>query len=397
MVLLFALLMAAAPQEPAVGPVTYWACEISNSDGGNWRYIYPPVVATANDVSTITEQWREKAIAEGFPKDRTRVRCHDDEDRAYVESLRSGWIEQGRGDSSPMSTPDWVYDPTRQPAKAAAAPTAAPGIQRRTLFWSGNQGKREGFNNAQIDLAYAFLQCAGEIHIAYSLDRASFKASRTYYVPAKNFVAGKSGHDEMILDLDPPPAPPSIRLIGTVRYKAHPSRYIASIDDRFAGEALGMGCFDGQTRKLGTVAKLVGAGTTPDKVKSFLAELELETPMFVDGGEALKIAGAASTAVAQARAKAEAETLEARRQEEARLREANDAALKRAAEQRAAIDATLEKGREAQAAYAASMDRYRQEAAAAQAERQAYEARAAAHRACLAGDQVACQRYISGN
>lgn len=54
------------------------------------------------------------------------------------------------------------------------------------------------------------------------------------------------------------------------------SPYVATLRDGTAGEALGMGCFTGQTSKLGLVAKLIGPKATRPEIKSYLDLLDLD-------------------------------------------------------------------------------------------------------------------------
>lgn len=273
-----------------------------------------------------------------------------------------------------------------------AGGTIKPKSRRLTLHWRGHDGIAEGYQSAQIDLDYAFLQCAGEIQIAYSIDRKSFQASRNYFVPARGM------REALSTEVDPPAAPSSLRLTGTVTDNAYPRRAIGSIDDHFAGEALGMGCFDGQTRKLGTVAGLVGPGATPDKVKAFLASLSFEVPMYV--GPPLTRAGMVGRQSEADRIAKEEEArrlaAEARAKDAAQVDALNATALKAVQDKGREIDAKMAAGRKAQADYEASMVRHRQELAEVERKRQLYEAQMALYRACVAGDRAACERHRAG-
>lgn len=257
-----------------------------------------------------------------------------------------------------------------------------PGIKQATLVWRESRDLFEGYRSAQIGLRYTFLQCAGEIHIACALDPKSFTVSRDYFIPASG------GNPATIVQVDPPSAPPAVHLVGTIWNDAYPRSVVGRLDDPFAGEALGMGCFTGQTKKLGTVAKLVGPRATPEQVAAYLKQLSLELPTYV--GDPLKRGGMAAQAARAEREKREAAAVGA----------ANDKALREAKEQSRRIEAELAAHRQEQAKFDAEVARLKAGSAAITArnaeKQRAYQARLATHQACVAGDQSACARYANG-
>jgi hypothetical protein len=95
-------------------------------------------------------------------------------------------------------------------------------------------------------------------------------------------------------------------------FKASVSRggtVIGSFSDAFAGRALGMGCYDGQTKPIGTVSALIGKGASQAQIESYLAGL---TVTFL-GTEALESASV-EREIERAASVAEAEKTKASRQ-----------------------------------------------------------------------------------
>ncbi|GEM_PF-7033944 len=146
------------------------------------------------------------------------------------------------------------------------------GIERTTLHYRavahGNT-QNFGYTNARIDVIHRFLVCAGEIHFAYSLDRKSLHHSGNYVMPSA------TGDNDIIAPDSEPPVPLTFPLDATIEKTSFPITTIAHVQDAVAGEALGMGCFTGQSKKIGTVAELVGPGAKPEQVKTFLETLRI--------------------------------------------------------------------------------------------------------------------------
>jgi hypothetical protein len=128
--------------------------------------------------------------------------------------------------------------------------------------------QRPGYKSAFIDLRYRFILCAGEVQVAYSLDRNSLKSTDAYLV-------GEKGNLTPVIDPAMPEAPLTVDLNAVVWLGGTLYRSVLEFRDAIAGESLGMGCFDGQTRKVGTVKELFGSNVTPAQVKEYLAEMTL--------------------------------------------------------------------------------------------------------------------------
>lgn len=123
---------------------------------------------------------------------------------------------------------------------------------------------RRGYRRASINLKYRFLLCANEIQMAYALDRRSLGHSQEY---VDKFVGL---NPNMIVPASEPPVPMTVPLAVKVVLASPGTPYVATIRDQTAGEALGMGCFSGQTMRVGLVAKLIGASATRPQIKAYL-------------------------------------------------------------------------------------------------------------------------------
>ena len=121
-----------------------------------------------------------------------------------------------------------------------------------------------GYGYASVDLKYRFIACDGAVHVAYSLDRASLSVNPNYSAGGINVQSSKA----------PPPELASIGFHAEVRAPFNPT-IIAYVDDAFAGESLGYGCFTAQSKEVGKVEKLVGKNATRERIKAYLATLTL--------------------------------------------------------------------------------------------------------------------------
>ncbi|TAD85998.1 MAG: hypothetical protein EAY70_00210 [Sphingomonadales bacterium] len=209
------------------------------------------------------------------------------------------------------------------------------------------------------------------MQVAYSLDRKSLRSRGPYLVVSQ-------AAPENILNPPLPDAPMTVDLNATVRLGSG-SRDIAVFEfrDAIAGESLGMGCFDGQTRKVGTVKELFGANATPSQVKFYLDQMRLtaKTLPMVLTNPALRSPASIEIAERERKAKAEAEALAAQRAAEEKRMFAETRRQLAITDARNAEHAR--KVKEAAAAKAAYDEAMRKNAQ----ERAAYEAAAAKHRA----------------
>lgn len=146
-----------------------------------------------------------------------------------------------------------------------------------TLLYKDGEIAGYGYRSASIKLSYRFLLCADEIQIAYGLDRKSQEHSDQYIA--------RSGK----IDYDTPSSEPAVPLalpINLSIVRKITGTFVAKLRDANAGESLGMGCFTGQTRKIGTLAALLGAKPTKTQIQDYLNSLTLRG-QDTDGGARL--------------------------------------------------------------------------------------------------------------
>ncbi len=144
-------------------------------------------------------------------------------------------------------------------------------MQSYNLSYKDGGQAGHGYDNASIRLNYRFLLCADEIQVAYGIDRKSLQHSDRYVVKP----AG-GGNLEYATPGSQPVAPSSVPLnLRVTRKNEAAVTTIGRLRDQVAGETLGMGCFTGQTQKIGFVKTLVGPQTTKPQIKAFLDSLIL--------------------------------------------------------------------------------------------------------------------------
>jgi hypothetical protein len=153
---------------------------------------------------------------------------------------------------------------------------AADGALRTTMVrWPVRRDVSDGYEDAQADLKYRFIACFGEIHVAYALVPDSVKTSATYVMGRKPLDAG----------VVPPPKLSSVSLKARVvarDMEFGPWKTIDYINDKNAGPALGMGCFTGQTKKVGAVKDYFASNATPQQMQAHLDKNFELTDAFVD-------------------------------------------------------------------------------------------------------------------
>lgn len=134
------------------------------------------------------------------------------------------------------------------------------------LYLDTGPGAPRGYRSASINLRYRFLVCAGEVQIAYGLDRKSLSHSKDYAIYLKN------GQAQIIEPKTEPLAPTTVPIELSITV-GPAATSIATIKDGIAGESLGSGCFTGQTKTIGTLAKLIGPKATPAQAKAYIDKL----------------------------------------------------------------------------------------------------------------------------
>ncbi|MBU6266378.1 MAG: hypothetical protein KGN34_02475 [Sphingomonadales bacterium] len=143
-------------------------------------------------------------------------------------------------------------------------------IKSYTLHYEDGEQAGHGYRSAAIELRYRFLLCADEIQIAYALDRKSLVHDDRYVVrmtPGRNF--------EYATPTSQPAAPDSVPLSLRITRVNGAGVTVAPFRDAIAGEALGMGCFTGQTKRVGMVNALLGPKPTRGQIQALLDTLIL--------------------------------------------------------------------------------------------------------------------------
>lgn len=171
------------------------------------------------------------------------------------------------------------------------ASAQSSGVRTATVPFRGAVSE-DGYASASAGMAYSFIVCQSEIHIAYSLNPGSASLGSSYMFGGKAYPASGS-----------PPQLNSVHFAGTVYRGPSP---IGSFSDGFAGKALGMGCFSGQTQKIANVADVVGTGASAAQIGAYLNGLSVQ----VQPGEVLRSASQESAIRSQLR-RAEADARKA--------------------------------------------------------------------------------------
>jgi hypothetical protein len=152
-----------------------------------------------------------------------------------------------------------------QPTEVAS--TASQRKKKSVFFRAPHADMDErGYQGTTFDVEYQLIACMGELHLAYSVVPNSVHSKRRVY-----FLEG-SWHDTST------PAPTnveSVHLKGTVYIPPFTNEPIGTFSDPAAGEALGFGCFTGQTKKVAKLKDHVGPNPNPEQVKTFINKLEV--------------------------------------------------------------------------------------------------------------------------
>ncbi|MBB4857214.1 hypothetical protein HNO88_000521 [Novosphingobium chloroacetimidivorans] len=275
----------------------------------------------AADRKVSEQHWREypavysKALYSGL--------CKEFGSRKAAESERLSLL----ADDAQEASVDFNYGD--DPEEQSNLDHDDASIKTVTLTLRGMQGGRTLWAN--VDLQYRFIECAGALHVAYAV-----KPKTIRYDGSTESLYGR-------LNLT------SVHMIVDILARPNAATGYAGkvdvIDDQFAGDSLGMGCFDGQLHKV--AISDMWRPFTKDKAsyKDFVASLSLSpsaTPIHIGNigdfpdkrGEGSSSPAASAQAEAKAAASA-AERVEAERQEAARA-SANAEQAKRAQDQLAA-------------------------------------------------------------
>ena len=297
------------------------------------------------------------------------------------------WKRQVTIAAFPGLPADWSKRPVPgEDGDKKPAPTDAGDVRTITYNYAKGTPTDPGYDWATIGVNYRFIACAGEVHVAYSLDPKSVRASDQYHSrnglsPVGDVPTTEPISIEMVAVVLPNPLS---KQLGPVRLK---DRY-GRVADKLAAPALGYGCFTGQTQKIGLVSDFIIGKAKPGELDALLNDALVLSHQFIGmrtlaqplRNSALNDVKTARQIDDKERVAAEQAELESRRQfvaaETARVR-AREA--KEAAEAKAYADAQAKYQRDlaakaaADAQYAADMVRFRADIERAAAERRVYE------------------------
>jgi hypothetical protein len=198
-------------------------------------------------------------------------------------------------------------------------------------YLSSGPGQPDGYENALVDVKFAMLNCAGELHIAVERVRGSVKGSDRYWFEGEQVPASA-----------PPPNAPSVEFTGVVFHQGGELGRFAFVGAWAAADSAGLNCFGGNTRPVGKF-KDWGDAAAPEKREQFIRDLtihyntspkQLTNPAIHD-------------AIRNARAKAKREAEAAERERQAQARRAEE---QRKAQERKEAVAREKREREASGA-----------------------------------------------
>jgi hypothetical protein len=249
-------------QAEGAGKEKFWICRASGY-GSNQVTVGPFAAYFQNNSEYYQAKDEIKEFAKNIIGNTNYLECNVFDSRE--DALQSNDYKYRNFSAEARYFPDYI------------PPSVNPGSQVLTLALdfepgdgSGFLHARRGYKSASINLNYRFLLCANEIQIAYSLDRKSLKHDQ-YYVDKFNGL-----NPNMITPTSEPPVPDSVPLDIKVYVKSMSTREVAGVRDAIAGQALGMGCFTGQTKTIGLVAKLIGPKATRPEIKAYIDTLRAD-------------------------------------------------------------------------------------------------------------------------
>ncbi len=142
-----------------------------------------------------------------------------------------------------------------------ASDASATELKRAIVSYaSAGQGAGDGYENAQVAVEYQTLNCMGEITIAARRVKGSVKASDWYWYEGARVAARAAA-----------PTSPLVPFSGRLMSGG-------SVVGRFSmnvGDALGMGCFTGDTRAVAKLSDWVAASSSPVQINAFIIGLRV--------------------------------------------------------------------------------------------------------------------------
>lgn len=129
-----------------------------------------------------------------------------------------------------------------------------------TVYFQSATASSDGYENASIEVAYQLMPCAGDVVISVQRVRGSVKPSQRYWFEGEQVAASAQAPDR-----------PLVRFAGTVFHGGSPiGRF--SIE---AGDALGFGCYTGDTQSVARIADFIGPQATDEARRAFINALSI--------------------------------------------------------------------------------------------------------------------------
>lgn len=251
-------LTVAFPTAAYAQEMKYSYCMQNNNPGVYFSDVFE--VPSSTKLRDIVDAWLIHLKSSGFPAKFEAQLCGDPQvDKAAMERARHDHADR------------FYRDQIRYLAWQPFPPIPQGPIQSYNLAYTDGGQAGHGYDSASIKLNYRFLMCADEIQVAYGIDRRTLQHSDRYV------VGHKGGFNfEYATPASQPQAPTSVPLNLRVTRKFQSSiTTVGHLRDQTAGESLGMGCFTGQTQKIGLVKAMVGPQATKLQIKEYLDSLIL--------------------------------------------------------------------------------------------------------------------------
>lgn len=252
---------------PAVSkaePLQYTFCYASIDDGQH-DYVVSNIVPVSNDngIEQIKSEWISylrttnlKIAFSGFPG----AMCYPYATKEEVAESNRTYEE--KSNHRRVLYLNWSGTP----------PIPQGPIKTYTLRYEDGELAGHGYRNASINLDYRFLLCADEIQVAYGLDRNSLAHDDRYVV---KMIAGRNFQYATPTSQPVVPQAVPINLRVTIAHQ-NMIKTVARLQDAAAGVSLGLGCFTGQTKRVGMLKALLGPAPTRTQVQAYLDSLILD-------------------------------------------------------------------------------------------------------------------------
>lgn len=243
--------------------LSYYACKANYhsakpfTEANEATMLVSDVLATALPPEEVKKQWR--AAAEAMPN-----------------NLIEGWAdcdafsnqnEAAARRAELLADRHYWHGGTEAYSGFQVQKPTPPKLHMATLaFLEGSKTQdRSGYQSAYVKLRYGFVACDGGIYMAYGLEPSSLSTSRFYLVKGQRISAPRSKR----------PMLESVAFTGKVQTTPEAGIILSfTVGDRFAGKALGYGCYDGQIRKIGSIAQVagpvLGPHPKPQQLRAFL-------------------------------------------------------------------------------------------------------------------------------